>query len=620
MCGIAGFCDFEKPLTCKTKTARRICEEMGHTLRHRGPDSFDTFVCENFACAHARLAVIDPDGGSQPMRRIVDGKEYVIVYNGELYNTNELKKELQQKGYSFTTTCDTEILLYAYIAFGEKVAEKLNGIFAFAVWDGFRHGVFLCRDRFGVKPLFYSFFDKRFLFASEIKAILAYPGKQAVIGTYGLCEIFGLGPARSPGCGVYEGIHEIQPGYCAYVDFSGIRCYPYFTLTAAEHKETYEQTVEHVRCLLTDAIKRQLVSDVPLCTLLSGGVDSSLISAVASSLLKKDGKRLSTYSFDYEDNSQYFKASSFQPSEDRPYVDIMVNALDTDHTYLYCNTQQLFDCLFEAVRAKDLPGMADVDSSMLHFAKGIKKHHTVCLSGECADEIFGGYPWFRDSEIYENKKFPWSKNFSFRCEVLNPELASCLPLKEYVACQYEKTMARVSYLDSDDTLQKRQREISYLNTSWFMTTLLDRKDRMTMASGLEVRVPFADHRLIQYLYNVPWEYKYHNQEVKALLRDAFSDYLPDEVLHRKKSPYPKTYHPGYESLLKAELSSIISDKEQPLCNLINKDYLKTLMNTPSDLGKPWFGQLMAVPQMYAYLIEINYWLKTYHIQLNFSSL
>lgn len=620
MCGIAGFCDFEKPLSCQTETARRICEAMGKTLRHRGPDSFDTFVNENFACAHARLAVIDPDGGKQPMRRIVDGKEYVIVYNGELYNTQELKSELSEKGYSFTTSCDTEVLLYGYIAFGEAVCEKLNGIYSFAVWDGFRHGVFLCRDRFGVKPLFYSFFDNRFLFASEIKAILAYPGKEAVIGTYGLCEIFGLGPARSPGCGVYEGIHEIQPGYAAYVDFSGIRCYPYFSLKAEEHTETYEQTVEHVRFLLTDSIKRQLVSDVPLCTLLSGGVDSSLVSSVAASLLKKEGKRLSTYSFDYVDNSKYFKASSFQPSEDRPYVEIMADALGTEHTYLYCDNQELYNCLFEAVQAKDLPGMADVDSSMLHFAKGIKKRHTVCLSGECADEIFGGYPWFRDSEVYERKTFPWSKNFSFRSEVLNPEIAAMLPLKDYVACQYEKTMARVSHLPGEDALKKREREISYLNTSWFMTTLLDRKDRMTMASGLEVRVPFADHRLIQYLYNVPWEYKYHNQEVKALLRDAFSDYLPDAVLHRRKSPYPKTYHPEYEALLKTQLKAILSDSEEPLHRLVNQSYLKTLMDTPSDLGKPWFGQLMAVPQMYAYLIEINYWLKTYHIRLNLHSI
>lgn len=618
MCGIAGFCDFTEDLTKNAEENKMIAEKMGHTLHHRGPDNFGSYLNEHVAFAHSRLSVIDPAGGAQPMTRIVDGFEYTIIYNGELYNTEELKKNLSQKGYSFTTTSDTEILLYCYIAYGEETPNYLNGIFSFAVWDGLHRAVYLCRDRFGIKPLFYSVFKNRFLFGSEPKAILAYPDKKPIINRYGLCEIFGVGPARSPGCGVYEGISEIQPGYAAYVDYSGQRIYPYWTLTAKEHTENYEQTVEHVRFLLTDAIKRQLVSDVPICTLLSGGVDSSIISAVASSILKKEGRRLDTYSFDYTDNSKYFQASSFQPSEDRPYVDIMVKAIDSEHTYLECNSQELFDCLFEAVLAKDLPGMADVDSSMLHFSRGIKKRHTVCLSGECADEIFGGYPWFRDPEIYEKNSFPWSKNFDFRLEILNPQLAEILPLEKYVACQYEKTLARVPHLPDESAQKRRQREISYLNTSWFMTTLLDRKDRMTMANGLEVRVPFADHRLIEYLYNVPWEYKYHNQEVKGLLRDAFSDYLPDEVLHRKKSPYPKSYNPSYEQLLKKRLGEILKDSTQPLHQLVHTKALETMMASPSDYGKPWFGQLMALPQMYAYLIEINYWLQEYQVQLKFS--
>lgn len=615
MCGIAGFCDFTENLFINQEKNRKIAEQMGKTLLHRGPDSFGSWVGDHAAFSHARLAVIDPAGGKQPMTRVVDGYKYTIVYNGELYNCKELRQDLSSMGYSFTTTSDTEILLYTYIAYGQKAPIHLNGIFSFAIWDGRLQSVFLCRDRFGVKPLFYSIYKNRCLFGSELKAILAYPGFQPIVNRYGLCEIFGLGPARSPGCGVYEGIYEIQPGFSAAIDFSGIRTDSYFHLTAKEHTDSYEQTVEAVRVLLTDAIKRQLIADVPVCTLLSGGVDSSLVSAVASSILRREGKRLDTYSFDYVDNSKFFQASSFQPSEDRPYVDIMVKAIDSEHHYLECNNQQLFDCLFEAVDAKDLPGMADVDSSMLYFARQIKKNHTVCLSGECADEIFGGYPWFRDPEIYEKNTFPWSKNFDFRKEVLNPEILELLPLEQYVACQYEKTLSRVSKLPDESSIAVRRREISYLNTSWFMTTLLDRKDRMTMASGLEVRVPFADHRLIQYLYNVPWEYKYHNQEVKGLLRDAFSDYLPDEICHRRKSPYPKSYHPEYEALLKNELNSILNKADEPVNQLLHKKNIINLMNTKSDYGRPWFGQLMAVPQMYAYLIEINYWLKKYQVIL-----
>lgn len=618
MCGIAGYFDCSHDLGNEYDKNKSIVEWMGKTLVHRGPNDFGSYVSENIAFSHARLAVIDPEGGAQPMRKQQAGKTYCIIYNGELYNTDEIKTDLLKKGHEFETTSDTEVLLTSYMEYGPQCTDMLNGIFSFAIWDPWKKQCFLCRDRFGVKPLFYTEFESKILFASEIKALFQYPGINPVIDQYGLCEIFGLGPARSPGNGVYKNIHEIMPGYAAILNENGIKLYPYWTLTAQEHTESYEQTVETTRELLFDAIKRQLVSDVPLCTLLSGGLDSSIVSAVASNVMKEKGTRLDTYSFDYHNNTQYFKASSFQPSEDRPFVDIMVNAIDSNHTYLQCDSTSLYECLYDAVLAKDLPGMADVDSSLLYFSRGIKKHHTVCLSGECADEIFGGYPWFRDKDAYETNAFPWSKNLDFRKEVLSPDLLTKLSLEEYVHEQYDATINRVPKLSGESKLCARQREISYLNTSWFMTTLLDRKDRMTMATGLEVRVPFADHRLIGYLYNVPWDFKYHNQEVKGLLKDVAKGLLPEEVLNRKKCPYPKTYDPSYENLLKQQLSIILKDKEAPLHQLINYDYIKSLMDATSDYGKPWFGQLMATPQMYAYLIEINFWLKHYKVKIELS--
>ena len=615
LCGIAGFCNFNKNFMYDEKHSLSIVEQMGKTLTHRGPDDFGSIVSEHAAFAHTRLAVIDVEHGAQPMSRTINNASYTIVYNGELYNTDELRKELLKKGYHFTTTSDTEVLLIAYIAYGNQVCEKLNGIYSFVIWNGFTKTIFFCRDRFGVKPLFYTLKDGTFIFGSEIKALLAYPDISPVINQYGLCEIFGLGPARSPGCGVFENIHEVPPGYCGTFDYNGIKLYPYFTLKAAPHTESYEDTVAHVRELLVDAIERQLISDVPLCTLLSGGLDSSIISAVAARYLEKQGRTLDTYSFDYKDNAIHFTASSFQPDEDRPFVDIMLHSIHTKHHYLECNALELFDSLFWAVDAKDLPGMTDVDASMLFFARKIKENHTVCLSGECADEVFGGYPWFRDTESYSTRRFPWAKNLEFRKEVLTDELQEKLPLEEYVQAQYEKTIASMSKSETDSPLHARQREISFLNTSWFMSTLLDRKDRMTMANGLEVRVPFADHRIISYLYNIPWEYKYHNHEVKKLLKDAMSDFLPKEVIERKKCPYPKTYDPSYEYLLKKELKNILSDANAPILPLIDKEKLYTFMNSPSDYGKPWFGQLMALPQMYAYLIQINYWLNKYHITI-----
>lgn len=613
MCGIAGYCNFKENFKNNMEYHKNTVVQMGQTLLHRGPDDFGSYISEHAAFSHSRLAIIDLDGGKQPMKKISNEKEYCIVYNGELYNTHELRSELKELGYTFETSSDTEVILVSYIAWGTKCPEKFNGIFSFAIWDGFKRSCFLCRDRFGVKPLFYSIKDDCFVFGSEIKALFQYPDIKPALNTYGICEIFGLGPARSPGCGVFEHINEIPPAHAAFIDYSGVKLFPYWSLTSCEHHESYEETVVHTRELLLDSIERQLVSDVPICTLLSGGVDSSIISSVAASKLKEKNQTLSTYSFDYYDNDKYFKASAFQPSQDRPYVDIMKDYLHSDHTYLECNSTDLYSTLFDSVIAKDLPGMADIDSSMQYFCSQIKKKHSVCLSGECADEIFGGYPWFRDEDAYKTRAFPWSKSLDVRTNLLSKDLLKELPIEEYVRAQYEKTIDRVPSLDTEDSLKKRQREISFLNITWFMTTLLDRKDRTTMASGLEVRVPFADHRLIQYIYNTPWEYKYHNNTVKGLLRDAAAGLLPDEVLYRRKSPYPKTYNPVYEKMLKEHLTEILNTPDSPLLSLVDTDSVKKLMSGESDYGKPWFGQLMAAPQIFAYLIQVNFWLEKYKI-------
>lgn len=613
MGGISGFCDFSGNLLQRQEESLKIAEKMGRKLQHRGPDGFGSYVSEHAAFASARLAVRDPERGRQPMIKRREGYEYAMVYNGELYNAKELKKELRKAGFFFETASDTEVVLAAYMVYGKRMIERLNGVFAFAIWDGRERCVFLGRDRFGVKPLFYTIKNGSFIFASEIKGLLEHPHVEAALNEYGICEIFGLGPARSPGGSAYQDIYEVPPGYMAFIDYGGCKLNRYFRLEPGYNKENYENTVEHTRELLFDAIGRQMTADRPICSLLSGGLDSSIVSAVAAGYLKKQGKQLDTYSFDYQDNAKNFKASSFQPEEDRPYAEKMAEAIGSNHRFLECGKEDLLEGLYEAVRARDVPGMADVDSSLLRFSRKIKERHTVCLSGEGADEVFGGYPWFRDKEAYENPVFPWSKDIELRKSVLNPEILARAPLEDYVRCQYEKTMGRVPLTGDETPLEKRQKEISYLNMSWFMQTLLERKDRMTMAAGLEARVPFGDDRLVSYLYRVPWEYKYHNQEVKGLLKDVAADILPQEVLRRKKCPYPKTYDPEYEKALKAELTRLLLKEDEPISWLLNKKTVLSMLKQPSDYGRPWFGQLMAAPQMYAYFIQINIWLKEYKI-------
>lgn len=615
MCGFAGFADFGQGLVQPPQLSLDLVRRMVRRIAHRGPDGQGAHLSQNCALAHARLAVIDPKNGQQPLSLPWQGRQVTIAYNGELYNAPELRRDLEALGFSFSTRCDTEVALAAYLAWGLDCPRRFNGIFALAVDDPAAGRAFLCRDPFGVKPLFYTLRDGRLVFASEIKALFEYPGVRPVVGKEGLQEIFGLGPARTPGCGVFEGIRELKPGHLAVFDRQGFRELAYFDLEAQPLELSYQQAVEQVRDLLTDAVQRQLKSDVPLCTFLSGGLDSSLVTAIAARSLGELGEKLDTYSFEFEGNSQWFTPSSFQPDRDQDWAERVSTILGTDHTTLLCTSRELADSLKEAVIAKDLPGMADVDGSLLRFCRQVKRRHTVALCGECADEIFGGYPWFHRREMYDGRHFPWSNNLDLRAGLLRPEIRTELDLEGHVSQRLEETLAQVPTLPGESEEQVRARQLSYLNIHWFMSTLLDRKDRCSMVSGLEVRVPYADHRLAQLVYNIPWEYRCRGGEPKALLRDAGAGLLPEEVLHRRKSPYPKTHNPSYEALVKEQLLSVLGDSSQPIHKLLSEETVTGLLGQTFDYGRPWFGQLMAGPQLLAYLLQINFWLAHYQIYL-----
>lgn len=612
MCGIAGIINFKKNLYTYMAYNKLLVHDMAQSMKHRGPDDAGEWVGEHVGFSHVRLSVIDPVGGQQPMKRTVGGYEFVITYNGELYNTDELRKDLEKLGYTFTTSSDTEVLLYLYIHYGEECSKMLNGIYAFCIWDSMRQQVFICRDRFGVKPFFYAKCGDTIVFASEIKALFRYPGLKPELDREGLCEIFALSPARTQGVGVFKGIKELRPANTMIVNRSGVFVNKYWSLKSLEHKDSYEDTIEKVRELVVDAVSRQLVSDVPVGTLLSGGLDSSIISAIAARHMQKSNKQLSTYSFDYVDNDKYFKSSSFQPDADKPWVDRMVEEFKTIHTYLKCDNKNLIKYLYDAMYYKDLPGMADCDSSLLYFCREIKKNHTVILSGECSDEIFGGYPWFRSQKAFETHSFPWCYDLSLRNKVLKGEVRNTLNLDEYSNQRYQESIDEVPCFDGDNPEEKRRREISYLNINWFMTNLLDRKDRMSMASGLEVRVPFCDHRLCEYVWNIPWEMKNRDNISKNILREAAREILPQDVLMRKKSPYPKTHNPYYENSVRELLEEILNDSSSPILTFVDKKALLDECKKSSDYAKPFFGQLMAIPQFMGYIVQVNYWLKEFN--------
>ena len=444
-------------------------------LKRRGPDQNGIYLSDSAVMVHTRLCVVDVENGRQPMSCEYGGKRYVIVYNGELYNTAEIRDELIARGCEFWGHSDTEVVLNAFAVFGSECVYQFNGIFAFAIWDEKKRRLFFARDRIGVKPFFYTVENGRFLFASEIKGILAASEKQPELDARGVMEIMLIGPGRTPGYGIFKGVEELKPACCGFFDENGLRLHEYWRLEDREHTESFAETAEHVRFLVTDSIRRQLVSDVPLGTFLSGGLDSSLISSVASRVMKEEGKTLKTFTVNYRDNDRYFKATKFQPGSDSQFVGKMVDYLGCESHMIEIDTPELVSALFEAVKARDLPGMADVDSSLLLFCREIKKHVTVALSGECADEIFGGYPWYRDPTIREKDGFPWAQSTAYRGSFIRREFTSQIDPQEYVQQKYNATVQSTSKLKDLSPLESRMKEMVNLNHHWFMQTLLDDK-------------------------------------------------------------------------------------------------------------------------------------------------
>ncbi|MDY7222029.1 asparagine synthase (glutamine-hydrolyzing) [Halalkalibacterium halodurans] len=613
MCGITGWVDWRRNLQNETETIKQMAE----TQTHRGPDDLNVWTEKHAALGHSRLIVVDPEGGCQPMMRERNGKRYTIVYNGELYNTEDLRKELIVKGYQFQGHSDTEVLLVSYIEWGYQCVEKFNGIFAFAIWNDKDQSLFMARDRLGVKPLFYTVRHGFLLFATEIKALLAHPEIEPVLTEEGLSEVLGLGPSRSPGNGVFDDIQELRPAHLLTYDRNGAKVSRYWRLKSMAHSEDAMETAAHLRDLLEDTVERQLFADVPVGMFLSGGVDSSALTAIAALIYEREGKGpIRTYSIDYDENDKYFKANDFQPNADGPWVEKVSTTFRTNHHNAVISIEELANQLKRAVELRDLPGMADVDSSLYWFCKQIKKDVTVGLSGECADEIFGGYPWFHKPEVMNFNGFPWMRSADERQELLHERWRQKLNLPKYVHDRYKETIAETPRFEEDTPEEARRREISYLNMVWFMTTLLDRKDRMSMGASLEVRVPFSDHRIVEYAWNIPWEIKQFGGREKGILRKALEGILPDEVLYRKKSPYPKTHHPKYTKMVQQEMERILGQSDSPLFDVVNRKKLKELTETGGKaLTTPYFGQLMTGPQLLAHFIQMEHWLKHYNIKL-----
>ncbi|WAH37297.1 asparagine synthase (glutamine-hydrolyzing) [Alicyclobacillus dauci] len=615
MCGIAGWVDWTRDLSSEQIHVRR----MGETLYSRGPDTAGFWSNPHALFAHRRLIVVDPDGGIQPMTRTFGEKSYTIVYNGELYNTEDIRKELLTLGFHFQSYSDTEVVLVSYVAWGESCVEKFNGIFAFAIWDDANQRLCMGRDRLGVKPLFYTRVGNGLVFGSEIKALLAHPAVDPVVTTEGLAEVFAIGPARTPGHGVFRDIEEVRAGHVLVGTPDKITTHAYWKLESYEHEDSLAKTIETVRELMIDIVERQLVSDVPIATFLSGGLDSSVVSALAAKYFAKQGRdALHTFAIEFKDMEKHFQANAFQKSLDGPWAEKISQFIGSVHHRIIFDTPDLERTLLNPLATRDVPGMADIDTSLFLFCQRVKEHVTVALSGEAADEVFGGYPWFHREESLKADTFPWSLRLHERVNIMSDELRSDVLPYEYVQMRYREALEEVPNLPGEGPQDARIREIGYLSITRFMPTLLDRKDRMSMGSGLEVRVPFCDHRLVQYVFNIPWSMKTTGNQTKGILREAMRGYLPDDALERKKSPYPSTPNPNYLTLVRRLALEVLDDKSSPILPFVDANAIRALakLSEHSSEHRPWFGQIMGTAQMFHYLYETNEWLKQYKVQIH----
>jgi asparagine synthase (glutamine-hydrolysing) len=605
MCGIVGWIDFSRDL----RTERATVEAMTATMACRGPDAGGVWTSEHALIGHRRLAVVDLPGGVQPM----SDASAVLTFSGEIYNFRELRHELEGFGHEFATKSDTEVLLRAWLQWGADCLPRLNGMFAFAIWDGSRQELFLARDRLGVKPLCFAPTPDGVIFGSEPKAILAHPGFRAELDAEGISEVLALPGTRTPGHGVYRGLREVRPGYLVRVNRGGLTSRAYWQLEAGPHTDDVTATVDHVRELLVDIVDRQLVADVPLCTLLSGGLDSSAITALAAKALARDGRgKLSTFSVDFPTSQDGFQPDHFRPSHDEPFAQLVAEHAGTRHTTIMLDAAELIGAADWPRRAHDLPAVGDMYTSMYLLFRDLREHSTVALSGESADEVFGGYTWYHNPAMLAAPNFPWA--LGSWAPVLRPEVDAQVRLDERAAQRYADAQAEVPRLAGEDAADARIREVLYHGLTRWLPLLLDRKDRLSMVVGLEVRVPFCDHRLVNYVWNVPWSIKQIDGIEKGLLRRAVYDVLPPEVANRRKSIYPASMEPEYGRVMKAQMTDLLARPGAPIFDLLDRGRLTEAFEAnpalPGLMGlqpSPWASA--------AFLLDLNAWLAEYQVAL-----
>ncbi|MEG2275839.1 MAG: asparagine synthase (glutamine-hydrolyzing) [Clostridia bacterium] len=561
---------------------------------------------------HIALGQILPEVNKK--NKIYEDDKYIVIVDGEIFNIQEISKDLKEKGYKFVEESSAEYINKAYIEYGATFLDILNGAFVICILEKIEHTIFIARDKLGLKSIYYTKTeDEDYVFATEIKGLLAYRGVYPVLNKQAAMELIGLGPAHTPGLTYYKDIYEIEPGQYAYIKDNNITKHTYWDIEEVSKNikisDNIEQAERKIRYILKDAVKKQSECINKSCSMLSGGLDSSILTKI----LSEKEKSVDTFSIDFKDNDKNFKSTEYQSTADKYYVDKMVKYLKTTHMTVLLENKELFNALSNSLIARDSPGMADIDASLYLFCKNIREcGHETAFSGECSDEIFGGYPWFYKEKLMKYDGFPWAMSEKLRENIINKNISG---MTKYVRKKYENEKNKVKKTD-ENNFENRYKEINYLTIKFFMPVLIERVEKMARANNLEIRVPFADYRIFEYVYNLDVKYKLGDEKNKEkyILRKAFESELPEEIVYRKKSPFPKTYDVEYLKILENAVAEMLKSKDNKIFKILDKEYIKQIIESHGrEITENFFGQLMTYPQILAYIIQIDIWLEVYDV-------
>lgn len=601
MAGIAGMVSTDEEILQKSVN---ICA-MSDAIRARGSIAAGYFFS-------SRAALLQRSNASDPVRRtdhaselVVEGKTYVILLDGTIFNLKELVRDLSSEGTLAGNTGGPELLVHAYVKWKEDFIKRLNGSFAFALWVQEDDVLILARDHLGTRPLYYTLSGKMLIFASDIKGITCLPFFDTALDVEGLAELICLSPRHTPGSGLLKGIRQVRPGH--YVRFSrdGLSTVRYWKIENKDHEDDFFKTLETVRELVIDSVKRQVQSDVPLCGLLSGGLYSSLITAIAAEypmLLKS--KIFNTWSVDFEKSTHYARYNTGE--SDMPWIRWVCRKAGTRQHYILLSPSDLANSLIEATEARGIPGMPDCDTSLLLLLREIQKEFSIVLSGDCSDEVFG--TCIRSSEYISSgrKRLPWASNLAEKISVFKNDVIDAIKPYEFIEKCYEEALRDYPGFAVHEKELDKEKEAQWFSLYWNLPCILERIDRMSMACGLEVRLPFCDFRLTEYFWNIPLDLKRYKNRDRGLLREAMRGFLPADILERKKNPYPHCHDPEYETNIRNMLQETVLDPCSPVRYLLNLKTLESMMKQCQEFNKRYASR----SRLFGWIIQLDHFMRS----------